>query len=234
VEHETYVQQQRYTIVKRHFDRDLEELKSRLLRMGGTVEDLIVRAIESLRQRDRTLLEEAAGIESSIDREEVAIEEECLKLIALYQPVAGDLRFIASVLKINSELERMGDLALHIAERARALAGHTDTVLPNELREMAKRVQTMVHGSLEALVDQDSERALQVMHADDEVDAIHRQMFDLIAARIAERPADASTWLEMLSASRYLERIADSATNIAEDVYYLVEGRIIRHSDDTP
>lgn len=227
-------EQQRYNVVKRHFDRDLEDLKARLLRMGGTVEDLIVRAIESLRQRDRTLLEEAARIESGVDKEEVAIEEECLKLIALYQPVAGDLRFIASVLKINAELERMGDLALHIAERAKALSSRKETVIPNELREMAKRVQTMVHDSLEALVDHDSELAVRVLRADDEVDAIHRQMFDLVAARIAERPAEASTWLEMLSASRYLERIADSATNICEDVYYLVEGRIIRHSDSTP
>src|SRR5512145_130547 len=176
----------RQSLRKRHFERELDELKQRILRMGGIVEDLFLRSIEALSERDRSLLTEASRIETEIDAEEVRIEEDCLKLIALYQPVAGDLRFIASVLKINAELERMGDLALHIAERAHDLSSRKETVIPNELREMAKRVQTMVHDSLEALVNHDSELAVRVMHADDDVDSIHRQMFDLVAARIAE------------------------------------------------
>src|SRR6059036_2581412 len=111
--------EERPRLLKRHFERELQELKNSILRMGGVVEDLIVRAIEALRSRDRALAPEAARIEAQTDVEEVRIEEECLKLIALYQPVAGDLRFVAAVLKINAELERMGDLAAHLAERAR-------------------------------------------------------------------------------------------------------------------
>ena len=214
---------------KRHFERELDELKQRILRMGGIVEDLFLRSIEALSERDRTLLAEANRIEAEIDAEEVQIEEDCLKLVALYQPVAGDLRFIASVLKINAELERMGDLALHIAERAHDLAAHPGVPVPPDLRRIAADVQRMVRSSLESLVHQDSELALQVLQADHEVDDLHRFMFQHVAQALRVNPNLAEPLLHLLSASRHLERIADSATNIAEDVYYLVEGQIIRH-----
>ncbi|HZM15492.1 MAG TPA: phosphate signaling complex protein PhoU [Candidatus Krumholzibacteria bacterium] len=214
---------------KRHFERELDELKQRILRMGGIVEDLFLRSIEALSERDRTLLAEANRIEAEIDAEEVQIEEDCLKLVALYQPVAGDLRFIASVLKINAELERMGDLALHIAERAHDLAAHPGMPVPPDLRRIAADVQRMVRSSLESLVHQDSELALQVLQADHEVDDLHRFMFQHVAQALRVNPDLAEPLLHLLSASRHLERIADSATNIAEDVYYLVEGQIIRH-----
>lgn len=216
-------------LLKRHFDRELRELKNRILRMGGIVEDLIVRSIEALRNRDRSLVAEALRIEDEIDKDEVAIEEECLKLIALYQPVAGDLRFITAVLKINSELERMGDLAVHIAERARDLSRHHDMHVPTDLRQMSSEVQRMVRSSLESLVNQDSELARHVMQADNAVDEHHRRMFELVSREVQTAPAQAPALLHLLTASRYLERIADAATNIAEDVYYLVEGEIIRH-----
>jgi len=219
-------------LLKRHFDREMQELKNRILRMGGTVEDLIARAIEALQSRDRFLFTEAQRIESEIDSEEVRIEEECLKLIALYQPVAGDLRFIAAVLKINAELERMGDLAAHLSERARDLAAPGGLSAPAELRRMGSVVQGMVRDSLESLIHQDAEQAQKVLHADNEVDDLHRHMFDFVAAGVRARPEQAEAWLQLLTASRYLERIADSATNIAEDVYYLVEGEIIRHRAD--
>jgi phosphate transport system protein len=221
-----------YNVVARHFDRDLEKLKTRLLRMGGTVEDLIARSLEALRNRDDHMVAQALKIESEIDAEEVAIEEECLKLIALYQPVAGDLRFIASVLKINAELERMGDLAAHISERARDLASQPQRSLPTDISEMARAVQAMVRRSLESLISQDANIALQVMQADDEVDDHHKQMFAKVVSEIHADASNTETMLELLSVSRYLERIGDSATNIAEDVYYLVEGTIIRHQDD--
>lgn len=216
-------------LLKRHFDRELNDLKNRVLSMGGTVEDLIVRSIESLRTRDRTLATEAIRVEEEIDAEEVEIEEECLKLIALYQPVAGDLRFIAAVLKINSELERMGDLAVHIAERARDLSRNGESHVPMDLRRMSTDVQRMVRNSLESLVSHDSELAMQVMQADNEVDEHHRAMFELVSRELRNHPEDTERLLQLLSVSRHLERIADSATNIAEDVYYLVEGQIIRH-----
>ena len=214
---------------KRHFERELDDLKQRILRMGGIVEDLFLRSTAALSERDHTLLQEANRIEAEIDTEEVQIEEDCLKLIALYQPVAGDLRFIASVLKINAELERMGDLALHIAERAHDLAAHPGVPVPPDLRRIAADVQRMVRSSLESLVHQDSELALQVLQADHEVDDLHRFMFQHVAQALRVNPNLAEPLLHLLSASRHLERIADSATNIAEDVYYLVEGQIIRH-----
>lgn len=223
------MEQQDQRLLKRHFDRELKDLKDRVLRMGGTVEDLIVRSIEALRNRDRTLAAEAMKIEEEIDSEEVEIEEDCLKLIALYQPVAGDLRFIAAVLKINSELERMGDLAVHIAERARDLSGNGESGVPTDLRQMSTDVQHMVRSSLESLVNHDSELAKQVMQADNDVDAHHSAMYALVSDELQRNPDDAERLLQLLSVSRHLERIADSATNIAEDVYYLVEGEIIRH-----
>jgi len=222
----------RYNVVARHFDRDLERLKTRLLRMGGTVEDLIARSIESLRNRDEKMAAQALVIEEEIDSEEVIIEEDCLKLIALYQPVAGDLRFITAVLKINAELERMGDLASHISERARALSQQPQVVLPADLTSMATDVQTMVRRSLESLISQDSKVALEVLEADDAVDDHHRRMFSQVVSDIHANPSQTESMLQILSVSRYLERIGDSATNIAEDVYYLVEGKIIRHQDD--
>jgi len=222
----------RYNVVARHFDRDLENLKTRLLRMGGTVEDLIARSLEALRNRDEKMVAEALRIEDEIDAEEVVIEEECLKLIALYQPVAGDLRFIASVLKINAELERMGDLATHISERARDLARQPGASLPLDLSAMASDAQAMVRRSLEALISQDAKIAMEVMASDDAVDEHHKHMFSQVVSEIHRDPTKAESMLEMLSVSRYLERIGDSATNIAEDVYYLVEGTIIRHQDD--
>lgn len=225
------MEQQDQRLLKRHFDRELKDLKNRILRMGGTVEDLIVRSIEALRNRDRSLVAEALKIEDEIDAEEVQIEEDCLKLIALYQPVAGDLRFIAAVLKINSELERMGDLAVHIAERARDLSGGGEWHVPTDLRRMSTDVQRMVRNSLESLVNHDSELAVHVMRADDEVDEHHSRMFDLVSRELQQNPQDVGRLLQLLSVSRHLERIADSATNIAEDVYYLVEGEIIRHRE---
>ena len=222
----------RYNVVARHFDRDLENLKTRLLRMGGTVEDLIARSLEALRNRDEKMVAEALRIESEIDTEEVVIEEECLKLIALYQPVAGDLRFIASVLKINAELERMGDLATHISERARDLSSQPSASVPLDVTAMATDVQAMVRRSLESLISQDAKIAVEVMRMDDAVDEHHKHMFSQVVSEIHRDPKKTEIMLEMLSVSRYLERIGDSATNIAEDVYYLVEGEIIRHRDD--
>ncbi len=222
----------RQSLRKRHFERELDELKQRILRMGGIVEDLFLRSIEALSERDRSLVTEASRIETEIDAEEVRIEEDCLKLIALYQPVAGDLRFITAALKINAELERMGDLALHIAERARDLAVHPQVPVPPDLRRIAADVQRMVRSSLESLVNQDSDLAMHVLEADNQVDDLHRLMFHHVARELKANPQLAEPLLQLLSASRHLERIADSATNIAEDVYYLVEGQIIRHRTD--
>jgi phosphate transport system protein len=218
--------------MQRHFDRELDHLKARLLHMGAAVEDLISRSIQALMDRDHPLAEECLGIEEEIDKQEIQIEEECLKLLALYQPVAGDLRFVTAVLKINNDLERMGDLGRHIAERAMVLADHREVRLPVDLRNMAAAVQRMVRTSLDAVVNQDSELALQVIRSDNEIDAYHQDMFPIIAAKMRTHPEMIEVLLHVLSASRHLERIADYATNVAEDVVYLVRGEIIRHQDD--
>jgi phosphate transport system protein len=219
-------------MVKRHFDRELDQLKTRLLHMGAAVEDLISRSIQALTDGDRKLAEESVRIEEEIDRQEVQIEEECLKLLALYQPVAGDLRFVTAVLKINNDLERMGDLGRHIAERALVLADHREVRLPVDLRNMAAACQRMVRTSLDAVVNQDYELAMQVIHSDNEIDEYHQDMFPIIATKMRTHPEMIEVLLHVLSASRHLERIADYATNIAEDVVYLVRGEIIRHQED--
>jgi phosphate transport system protein len=215
--------------VKRHFDRELEHLKARLLHMGAAVEDLVARSIQALMDRDPKLAQESIRIEGEIDQQEIQIEEECLKLLALYQPVAGDLRFVTAVLKINNDLERMGDLGRHIAERALVLAEHREVRLPVDLRNMAAATQRMVRTALDAVVNQDAEVAMRVIHADTEIDEYHQDMFPLIAAQMRTHPDTIEVLLHVLSASRHLERISDYATNIAEDVVYLVEGKIIRH-----
>jgi len=218
--------------VKRHFDRELEHLKARLLHMGAAVEDLVARSIQALMDRDVKLAQDSIRIEGEIDQQEIQIEEECLKLLALYQPVAGDLRFVTAVLKINNDLERMGDLGRHIAERALVLSEHREVRLPVDLRNMAAATQRMVRTALDAVVNQDAETAMRVIHADSEIDEYHQDMFPLIAAQMRTHPDTIEVLLHVLSASRHLERISDYATNIAEDVVYLVRGEIIRHRED--
>lgn len=219
-------------VMKRHFEREMDHLKTRLLHMGATVEDLVSRSIQALMDRNRELAQEAIALEREIDQQEIQIEEECLKLLALYQPVAGDLRFVTAVLKINNDLERMGDLGRHIAERALALSAEPMVRVPVDLRNTAQAAQRMVHMALDAVVNQDAEMALRVIHGDREVDEYHQAMYPLIVRQARTAPETIEVMLNYLSASRHLERIADYATNIAEDVVYLVRGEIIRHRED--
>ena len=215
--------------MKRHFDRELDQLKTRILHMGATVEDLVARSIQALMDRDRVLAQDAMGAEEEIDRQEIQIEEECLKLLALYQPVASDLRFVTAVLKINNDLERIGDLGRHIGERALFLADHREVPLPVDLRNMAAATLRMMRDSLDALVNQDAEVAMRVVNSDDEIDDYQRHMFRIIENQMRSHPDTIDPLMHVLSAARHLERIADYATNIAEDVVYLVRGEIIRH-----
>lgn len=218
--------------MKRHFDREMDHLKTRLLHMGAAVEDLVARSIQALMERDRDLAHECIQLEGEIDHQEVQIEEECLKLLALYQPVASDLRFVTSVLKINNDLERMGDLGRHIAERALVLAEHRSVRLPVDLRNMAAAVQRMVRQSLDALVNQDAAVAQRVLDSDGEIDDYHHDMFPLVEGEMRVSPDSIGALMHVLSASRHLERIGDYATNVAEDVIYMVRGEIIRHRMD--
>ena len=212
-----------------HLQRDLEHLKREILTMGALVEDATDRAIVALVDRRPELAAQVQRGDDAIDQKEVEIEEDCLKMLALHQPVASNLRFIITVLKVNNDLERMGDCAAHIAERAAFLATHPPIGVPLDFQKMAERVRGMVRKSLDALVRVDTGLARAVCDEDDFVDAAHRALFGALQDLMRRDPDAVERCVNTLSASRNLERIADLATNIAEDVIFLVEGRIVRH-----
>ena len=167
--------------------------------------------------------------DADVDQREVEVEEECLKILALYQPVAVDLRFIVSALKINNDLERIGDLAVNIARKARALAAVPPVAIPFDLAGMSEKTQAMLRDSLDAMVNLDAKLASEVCGRDDEIDRMKRDIRRQVEEMIAADPAQTKVLLRLLAVSRNLERIADLATNIAEDVIYMVDGKIIRH-----
>lgn len=218
----------------KHLHRDLDRLKKRLLALGGMVETAIHEATSALLERRP---ERAKGVpdgDNEIDLEEVAIEEECLKILALHQPVAGDLRFVVAALKVNNDLERMGDTAANIAERVLELGelGQLSRAdLPAELPDMVAKARQMIRDSLESLVKQDAAQARGVLPADDEVDALHRRMFGILCERMRRSPDKVDAGVDLLSISRQVERLADLSTNIAEDMIFMQEGEIVRHRE---
>jgi phosphate transport system protein len=185
--------------------------------------------VKSLETRDSALANKAIDADSLIDHMEIDVEEECLKILALHQPVAVDLRYLVATLKLNSDLERIGDLAVNIAERAAFLATQPKVDFPFDFSDMAKKVQIMVTKSLNALVNIDAPLAREVLTMDDAVDAINREMYERVNRGIQQNPENLNALIHFLSVSRNLERIADHATNIAEDVVYMIEGAIVRH-----
>ncbi len=213
----------------KHLQRALEKLKRSVLSLSGMVEESVRDAVLALERRDARLAEKVIEADLEIDHAEVDVEEECLKILALHQPVAIDLRFIVAVLKINNDLERIGDLAVNIAERAQFLATHAKVDIPFDFAGMAEKAQAMVTQSLDALVNLDAKAALAVCAADDEVDAMNRQMYLQVRQGMRDHPDQLESLTHLLSTSRHLERIADHATNIAEDVIYMVQGEIVRH-----
>lgn len=215
--------------MSKHLEREIENLKKRILALSATVEDNVYRAVQSLTERNSTLADEVINSDPNIDQTEVAIEEECLKVLALHQPVAIDLRFIIAILKINSDLERMGDLAVNIAERAQFLATRERPDFPLDLSLMAEKTKAMMRKCLDSLMKQDAKLAYEVLSADDEIDAMNREMYGKIQEAIRRKPEQLESLIHLLSCSRHLERIADHATNIAEDVVYMIEGVIVRH-----
>ncbi|MBM4004174.1 MAG: phosphate signaling complex protein PhoU [Planctomycetes bacterium] len=212
-----------------HLSRDLENVQRRLLSLASAVEELVEKSIRALFDRDAELARALMESDTSIDLEETVIEEECLKILALHQPVAIDLRRVATIVKINSDLERMADLAVNIAERAFSLAESHPVAVPGTFRRMTDLTITMVRDSLDAFVNLDVALAKRVCRLDDEVDRYNREIIDQVSDLMKAAPAQVDPGLHLFSAARQLERIADHATNIAEDVVYLVEGKIIRH-----
>jgi phosphate transport system protein len=215
--------------MSKHLQRDLDHLQRDLLSLAASVEQAIHKAIRALQEGETRLGQEVIDEDTHIDHEENHIEEECLKVLALHQPVASDLRRTAAALKINTELERMADLAEDIAERAVHLAGLPAIPVPEKLQRMTDLTTTMVHQSLDAFVHLDARQARRVCRLDDEVDRYNNEIIAELIALMQRSPALVEPGLSLFSATRHLERIADHATNIAEDVVYLVEGTIIRH-----
>ena len=215
--------------MSRHFDREIDHLKKKILAMSSVVEESIARAIAAVMKHDVVLAQQVAAGEDEIDQMEVDVEEDCLKILALHQPVAVDLRFVVAVLKINNDLERMADLAVNIARRAEYLASLPRFEVPPILEEMAHKTQSMVKQCLDALVEADVANARQVCLSDRDIDQYNRQMHVLIQDQIRATPDEVERLIHLLSVSRHLERIADLATNVAEDVIYSVEGEIVRH-----
>jgi phosphate transport system protein len=214
----------------RHFLRDMEGLWGEILKLAAVVESALTTSVRALCDGRADLAAEVKGGENAIDRWEVRIEQLCLKVLALHQPVASDLRRVAAVLKINNDLERMADLAEHIAKRAKKLASSPEVVpVPQELETMAMEALASVHDSLDALAKNDTELARAVIAADRRVDRHRRAVLKELKESIRRDPDRVSTWLRLINTARNLERVADHATNIAEAVVYLKEGAIIRH-----
>jgi phosphate transport system protein len=215
-----------------HLLNEVEKLKKKILSLSAMVEESVQRAVKALDSRDATLAQRVIDNDYEIDQKEVDVEEECLKILALHQPVAIDLRLIIAVLKINSDLERIGDLAVNIAERAQFLATQERLPMWFNFARMAEKAQAMLHKSLDALVNLDARLAREVCTADDEVDAMNREAFLQVQEGIRRHPERMEALIHLLSVSRHLERIADHATNIAEDVIYMCEGEIVRHRSE--
>jgi phosphate transport system protein len=213
----------------KHIERQIEGLKEKILRVGTLVEEAISKAITALINKDTSLAQRVMASDEDIDRMEVEVEEECLKILALYQPVAADLRFVVAVLKINNDLERMGDLARNIAKRVAQLARAEPVDLPPEIRTMATLTQEMVKQCLDAVVNADPALARQVREEDDAVDEARMQIRQKILRGIKSSPDRVESLLRINSVSKHIERLADMATSIAEDVIYMVEGEIVRH-----
>lgn len=213
-----------------HLQKEISKMKKKILGIGAKVEEAFEKAIQSIESRSEKLSQEVMQHDYEIDQMEVDLEEECLKILALYQPVAYDLRLVIAILKINNDLERIGDLAANLAERGFDLS-HLERINdPFDLQGMAAKVKTMLRESLDALVNSDLEQARKVCRQDQEVDEINRASFQLIQEAIKKDVSKTEILMHFISISRYLERIADHATNIAEDVVYMIEGSIIRHS----
>ncbi|QVL32548.1 phosphate signaling complex protein PhoU [Telmatocola sphagniphila] len=213
--------------MSKHLERDLENLQKQIVSLAGMVEDSIYKAILALLEHDRSLAQEVIEGDNRIDVLENNVVEECLKILALHQPVARDLRRIATVFMIAADLERMADLAADISERSIDVPiGHS---VPEKLRRMTDLATGLVHQSLDSFVKSDSSLARKVIRMDDDVDRYHAEIINELRDEMKRSPDLIDPCLSLFTATRHIERIADHATNIAEDVIYLVEGEIVRH-----
>ena len=217
----------------RHFDRDIEHLKELLLRMGAMVEESINESIRALLERDTATAERLIAADNEIDQMELEIDQHTIELIAKMQPAAGDLRFVAATMKITPELERIADLAQDVCERAVELNREPPLKPLVDIPRLARLAQEMVRQSLDAFVRGDADLARRVIAQDDEVDLLTEQSFRELLTYMLEDSRNISRAIRLTFIGKYFERIADGATNICEMVVYMVEGKVIKHSNDS-
>jgi phosphate transport system protein len=215
--------------LQRHFDQDLQALKEELLEMGGRAEAIVQKSVEALKRRDRQLAEEVFVDDKAIDRLEIDVDERCVSLLALRQPMAVDLRFITAALKICNDLERVGDHAVNIAESAQRLSEEPPLKPLVDIPRMADLAAGMLREALDAFVARDPATARRLVRRDDEVDDLNRQVFRELITFMIEDPRTITRAMDLILVARNLERVADLATNIAEEVVFIAEARIIKH-----
>ena len=213
----------------KRLQKEIEKLKNKVLNLAAIVEDRVRMAVKAIDDRDEKLAEKVVENDFEINDLEVDLEEDSLKVLALHQPVAIDLRYIVAILKINNDLERIGDLAVNIAERAAFLATQPKVDIPFDFPAMSEIAQSMLRKAIDALVNMDAELAYEVLETDDKVDELNRKMYTQVEEGLLKCHEHVKSLMHILSTSRHLERVADHATNIAEDVIYLIEGEVVRH-----
>jgi phosphate transport system protein len=220
--------------VVRHLQEELDVLKSRLLEMGGLAEQRVRRAVQGLAEREHDIIESVLTGDEPINALQLEIDDRCLKLLALHQPMATDLRAVMAAVKINTDLERVGDLAVNIAEAAKRYAMHPPVKKLIDIPKMADIAQAMLRDALDSYVKRDMALARQVLHQDDSLDALKTQIFRELLSFMLKDPSTIEAALDLILVSRHLERIGDHATNIAEDVIFMVSARDVRHNAPEP
>jgi phosphate transport system protein len=214
---------------RHHFESELQGLKNRLLNMGAMVEERVHRAIQALMERNLGVAEEIVRGDQEVNELQIEIDERCLRLFALQQPMASDLRLITAAMKINADLERIGDQAVNIAEQAVRILAHPPLKPQIDLPRMAEIAERMTRESLDAFVRKDADLARAILTRDDEVDQLKDHVFRVLLTYMMADPGTIERALSLILVSRHLERIADHATNIAEDVIFVVEAKDVRH-----
>ncbi|MDD5699044.1 MAG: phosphate signaling complex protein PhoU [Victivallaceae bacterium] len=215
--------------MKVHLHKEIEILKKDLLILGSMVEGAVRNAVNAVIDKDAAKAERIIENDNYVDRREIEIEEECLKILALHQPVAADLRYVVACMKVNNELERIGDLGVNIAYRVIAIADNPETELGVDFKPMMDVTRQMLKSALDSLIYMDADQALNVMKQDDIVDEYNSKMFADLQNYIRANPKQTEYYVNLMNVSRHLERIADCTTNISEDVIYMIKGQIARH-----
>jgi phosphate transport system protein len=212
-----------------HLEREMSIVRKMLMELFNEVYDVVKKSVVAFETLDKTMADKVIEHDRRIDMLEIELEEECLKVLALHQPVAIDLRYLVGALKVNNDLERIADLAVNISERSLYLRTLTQVEPPFRLNLMAKLVEEMLQKGIRSLINLDAAGAQQVIDSDNQVDDLNREMYSNVFACIKKDPENVASYIQYLAVSRHLERIADYITNIAEDAIYMVEGRIVRH-----